>query len=164
MALSQFNNRLSGSMGSSWQQPLELSGDTPSQPSEGLGPDDLGSPGSPTPIGSTWEPTKIRAKVGGSYWVVENDKKCVAFCKMQMSVYPLPILANYARLRMRRRFAGLLSPRSCPRFGQSSLRFFNLEHHLEPMRWPMFSATIVARSCPTQTATPKRVPQECRNT
>jgi len=40
----------------------------------------------PTPGATIWELRKIRAKVVGSYWVVENDKKCVIFCKMQMAV------------------------------------------------------------------------------
>jgi len=40
----------------------------------------------PTPAAIVWELRKARAKVGGSYWVVENNKKCVAFCKMQKVV------------------------------------------------------------------------------
>jgi len=43
----------------------------------------------PTPAAIIWEPRKIRAKVGGSYWAVDNEKRCVAFCKMQMTVYAL---------------------------------------------------------------------------
>ena len=42
----------------------------------------------PTPRGPIWEPQKTRAKTGGSYWVVDNDRDCVAFCQMQMRVSP----------------------------------------------------------------------------
>ena len=37
-------------------------------------------------VESTWEPKRTRAKTGASYWLVDNDRKCVAFCKMQMAV------------------------------------------------------------------------------
>ena len=71
----------SGSMAPSSQQSDPFSGNLSSQHNEDSELE------TPTPAAPVWEPRKIRAKVGGSYWVVENDKKCVIFCKMQMAVY-----------------------------------------------------------------------------
>ena len=39
-----------------------------------------------SPVEFTWEPKRVRAKVEGFYWLVNNDRKCVTFCKMQMMV------------------------------------------------------------------------------
>jgi len=70
----------SGSLASSSQPSDTFSGNLSSQEN------DESELETPTPGATIWEPRKIRAKVWGSYWVVENDKKCVIFCKMQMVV------------------------------------------------------------------------------
>lgn len=68
-------------MASSLLQSDPLSGDPFSQDN-----DESSEQESPTPAAVIWEPRKIRAKVGGSYWVVDNEQRCVAFCRMQMTV------------------------------------------------------------------------------
>jgi hypothetical protein len=107
---------------SSSQQSGLLSIDLPSQDLESSKLE------SPTPGSAIWEPRKVRAKVGGSYWVVENDRKCVTFCKMQMTVYTF-LKVTDCRLKMQGCFDRGLKQKSSQKFGQSSLKFSN---HLHP--------------------------------
>jgi len=71
----------SSPMASSSQQFDSLSDDPFNQDN-----DESSDQETPTLAAVIWEPRKIRAKVGGSYWVVDNEQRCVAFCKMQMTV------------------------------------------------------------------------------
>lgn len=71
----------SGPMASSSQQSEPPLGDPFSQDN-----DESSQQETPTPAAIIWEPRKIHAKIGGSYWAVDNEQRCVAFCKMQMEV------------------------------------------------------------------------------
>lgn len=140
----------SGSMAS----PSEQSG----QSSTGFSSQDLESSQleSPTPGSTIWEPRKIRAKVGGSYWVVENDKKCVAFCKMQMTVYSSLKVAD-CRLKMQQCFDGGSKQKSSRKFGPSSRRFSSHLLRPNPKRHLTSSATTVASFFLIPTAMQRRV-------
>ena len=71
----------SSPMASSSEQSEPLSGDPFSQDN-----DESSEQETPTPAAIIWEPRRIRAKAGGSYWAVDNEQRCVSFCKMQMAV------------------------------------------------------------------------------
>jgi len=71
----------SGPMASSSQQSEPPSADPFSQDN-----DESSKQETPTPAAIIWELMKIRAKVAGSYWAVDNEQRCVAFCKLQMAV------------------------------------------------------------------------------
>ena len=111
---------------------------------------------SPTPGSAIWEPRKVRAKIGGSYWVVENDRKCVAFCKLQMTVYTFLKVAD-CRLKMQRCFDGRSKQKSSQKFGQSLPKFSSHLHPPNPKRLLTSFAIIVASFFLIPTATQRRV-------
>jgi hypothetical protein len=79
-----------------------------------------------------WEPVKLKAKKGGSqYWVVENDKNCVGFCKTQLKVCTSQYIANSNRLRISNCLNGHFKQRNSLIVGQSSTKYFEskMVHH-----------------------------------
>jgi hypothetical protein len=71
-----------------------------------------------------WEPVKLKPKKGGlQYWVVENDKNCVAFCKTQLKVCMFHFVA-YCRSRPAKVLSGHFKRRNSLIPGPSSMKCF----------------------------------------